>query len=315
MSDDRRAAFLAAMGLGLLAAALFSTAFVLNRSMEQAGGAWEWTASLRYLMTVPLLAAIVALRGGVAAALAALRARPGAWLLWSTVGFGLFYAPIAFAASAGPSWLVAGTWQVTIVAGILLGPLLYDDHRAVIPRAVLGAALVVLAGVALMQAERIDAVGWDVLAVGALPVLVAAFAYPAGNRKTMELGAGRLDTWQRLLAMTLASLPLWVALAIAGGLRAGAPGGGQLAQSLVVAVVVGLAATALFFAATARVRHDAVRLGAVEATQSGEVVFAAGLEAVILGRALPSPLAWAGIALIVAGIAACVLAATRRDRP
>lgn len=314
MSDDRRRAFLLAMALGLLAAALFSTAFVLNRSMEQDGGAWEWTASLRYLMTVPLLAAIVAVRGGTAAVLAALRARPGAWLLWSTIGFGLFYGPIAFAASAGPSWLVAGTWQVTIVAGILLGPLLYDDHRAVIPRGVLGAALVVLAGVAIMQADRIDAVGWDVLAVGALPVLVAAFAYPAGNRKTMELGAGRLDTWQRLLAMTLASLPLWLALAAAGGLRAGAPDAGQLGQSLVVAVVVGILATALFFGATARVRHDARRLGAVEATQAGEVVFAAGLEALLLGSALPSPLASAGIALIVVGIAACVLAATRRDR-
>ena len=314
MSADRRPLFLAAMGLGLLAAALFSTAFVLNRSMEQAGGAWEWTASLRYLMTVPLLAAIVAARGGVAPVLAALRARPGAWLLWSTVGFGLFYAPIAFAASAGPSWLVAGTWQVTIVAGILLGPLLYDDHRAVIPRGVLGAALVVLAGVALMLADRIAAVGPEVLAVGALPVLVAAFAYPAGNRKTMELAAGGLNTWQRLLAMTLASLPLWLALAAAGAVRAGAPEGGQLAQSAVVAVVVGIAATALFFAATARVRRDAVRLGAVEATQSGEVVFAAGLEAVVLGSALPSPLAWTGIALIVAGIAACVLAATGRDR-
>ena len=313
MSGDRRA-FLLAMALGLLAAALFSTAFVLNRSMEQDGGAWEWTASLRYLMTVPLLAAIVAARGGTAGVLVALRAKPGAWLVWSTVGFGLFYAPIAFAASAGPSWLVAGTWQVTIVAGILLGPLLYDDHRAVVPRGVLGAAVVVLAGVAVMQADRIDAVGWDVLAVGALPVLVAAFAYPAGNRKTMELGAGRLDTWQRLLAMTLASLPLWLALAAAGGLRVGAPDAGQLGQSLVVAVVVGILATALFFGATARVRHDARRLGAVEATQAGEVVFAAGLEAVLLGSVLPSPLAWAGIALIVAGIAACVLAATGRDR-
>ena len=311
MSGDRRRAFLLAMLLGLLAAALFSTAFVLNRSMEQHGGAWEWTASLRYLMTVPLLAAIVAARGDTTDVLAALRARPGAWLLWSTVGFGLFYAPIAFAASAGPSWLVAGTWQVTIVAGILLGPLLYDDHRAVVPRGVLGAALVVLAGVAVMQADRIDAVGWDVLAVGALPVLVAAFAYPAGNRKTMELGAGRLDTWQRLLAMTLASLPLWLALAAAGALRAGAPDAGQLGQSLVVAVVVGILATALFFGATARVRHDARRLGAVEATQAGEVASAAGLEAILLGSALPSPLASAGIALIVVGIAACVVTATR----
>ena len=53
----------------------------------------------------------------------------GRWLLWSPVGFGLFYAPMAFAVSAGPGWLLAGTWQITILAGILLAPLLYDAKR------------------------------------------------------------------------------------------------------------------------------------------------------------------------------------------
>jgi hypothetical protein len=42
------------MGIGLLAALLFSTRFVVNRNIQVAGGAWEWTASLRYLTMVPL---------------------------------------------------------------------------------------------------------------------------------------------------------------------------------------------------------------------------------------------------------------------
>src|SRR5919108_4539511 len=75
-----RAAFLTAMGIGLLAALLFSTSFVLNRSVQVGGGAWEWTASLRYLLTLPLLVAIVAARGGGGPVIAALRARPLAWL-------------------------------------------------------------------------------------------------------------------------------------------------------------------------------------------------------------------------------------------
>ena len=302
-----RTAFLGAMGLGLLAAALFSSAFVVNKSMQLGGGAWEWTASLRYLMLLPLLAAIVGARRGLAPVLAALRAEPARWLLWSTIGFGLFYAPLAFAVSAGPGWLLAGTWQLTILAGILLAPVLYDDERAVIPRRAVAGALIVLAGVALMQAEHASGVGTGVLLVGVLPVIVAAFAYPAGNRRTMELADGRLDTWQRILAMVIASLPFWLALSVVGAAHAGAPGAAQLGQSLVVAVVGGLVATALFFAATARVRRDPTRLAAVEATQSGEVVFAAGVEAVLLGAGLPSPLAWAGIALIVAGIGSTVL--------
>ena len=145
--------------------------------------------------------------------------------------------------------------------------------------------------------------GGATLAAGVLPVLVAAFAYPAGNRKTMEIAGGALDTWQRILAMTLASLPFWLVLSAAGLARAGTPGGDQLAQCAIVAVVGGVLATTLFFAATARVRHNPSQLAAVEATQSGEVVFAAGLEVLLLGIAFPTPLAWCGIALIVAGIA------------
>ena len=306
-----RAALIPALGLGLLAALLFSTTFVANRSIHLGGGAWEWTASLRYLMMLPLLAAVVAWRGGLAPVAAALRAQPRAWLGWSTIGFGLFYAPMAFAVTAGPAWLLAGTWQITIVAGLLLAPLLYRDERAVVPRRALAAALVVLAGVALMQAVHAASVGPHALLAGVLPVLVAAFAYPAGNRRTMDLAGGGLDTWQRILAMTVASLPFWLALALAGLLRSGVPGEAQLAQSALVAVAGGILATTLFFAATDRVRRHPARLAAVEATQSGEVVFAAGLEALVLGGALPSALAWAGVALIVGGIGAHVLADRR----
>jgi drug/metabolite transporter (DMT)-like permease len=291
------------MGIGLLAALLFSTSFVLNRNVQVGGGAWEWTASLRYLMTLPVLVAIVAARGGIAPVIAALRARPLAWLGWSTVGFGLFYAPLAFAVTSSPGWLLAGAWQLTVLAGIVLAPLLYRDHRAVIPRGAVAGAVVVLGGVVLTQAEHAGAVGAHALLAGALPVLVAACAYPAGNRKTMEVAAGRLDTWQRILAMTIASLPFWLVLATLGLFRAGTPHAGQLAQCAIVAVVGGLLATALFFAATARVRHHPARLAAVEATQSCEVVFAVALEVALLGIALPSPLAWCGIVLIVGGIA------------
>ena len=52
--------------------------------------------------------------------------RPGVWVLWSTVGFGLFYGPICFSAAYAPGWLIAATWQVTIISGSLLAPLFYE---------------------------------------------------------------------------------------------------------------------------------------------------------------------------------------------
>ena len=60
--------------------------------------------------------------GKLKATLSIYENNPKEWLVWSIVGFGLFYAPLSFAGAFGPGWLVASTWQITIVAGILLTP-------------------------------------------------------------------------------------------------------------------------------------------------------------------------------------------------
>ena len=65
---------------------------------------------------------MVLLRGTMGRTMAVIRKAPGKWLLWSTVAFGIFYAPFAFAAAYGPSWLVSGTYQFTMFAGALLTP-------------------------------------------------------------------------------------------------------------------------------------------------------------------------------------------------
>lgn len=303
----------AAMGLGLLSAAFFSVSFVVNHGMALGGGAWEWSAALRYLMTLPVFALLVAVRGGLAPVFAALLAAPWRWLVWSTVGFGLFYGPICFAAVYAPGWLVASAWQLTIICGVLLAPLLYRDAgRRRVPAVALGLSGLVLAGVALTVVEAPGGVSWGMLG-GLAAVLVAAVAYPVGNRKSMDLAGDALDTFQRLLALSVASLPCWLLLAVAGGLRAGLPGGGQVASTAVVAVSSGVIATALFFAATRRVRDNPLHLAAVEATQAGEVMFVAVAEPVVLSTASPGPVAWAGITVITVGVLAYSLLGRRRD--
>lgn len=298
-----------AIGLGLAASFFFASTFVLNRRVSEAGGSWVWTGALRFAWMVPLLVVPALSRGRLGPVIQDLHARPGAWLLWSTVGFGLFYAPVAFAASRGPGWLVAGTWQATIVAGLLLGPLLGAGR---ISRRALAFSGVVLAGIALVQSRRAGAVGAEAALAGTLPVLVGAVAYPLGNRRTMALVDGRLDASQRVLGMTLASLPFW-GLLTAIGTFAGEPlpGRGQLVDTFLVALLSGVVATVLFFAATDRVRNDPRALAAVEATQSGEVVFALAGEVVLLGAAFPDPLSCAGLALVVAGLVLHALAGRR----
>jgi len=296
---------------GLLASFFFAFTFVLNRAMDLSGGHWIWSASLRYLFMVPFLFLIVAKRKNLGVLFSHMRKHPRAWLVWSFIGFVLFYAPLSFAAAYGPGWLIAGTWQVTIIAGSLLVPLFYESidtpHgpvkiRGRLPVKGLLLSCVILLGVAVMQIEHARGISQAELFLGILPVVLAAFAYPLGNRKMMEVCGKEIDAYQRVLGMTLASLPFWLLLAGYGWVMEGPPGGGQIVQSILVAVTSGIIATVLFFAATDMVRGDTHRLAAVEATQSGEVLFAVLGEMLLLSAPVPALWSLLGMLLVVLGM-------------
>ncbi|MFB1082687.1 multidrug resistance efflux transporter family protein [Jeotgalibacillus sp. JSM ZJ347] len=293
-----------ALLIGICSSMFFAVTFILNRSMEADGGSWLWSASLRFIFMVPFLVVIVGLRGNLRELLSEMNKHPFEWIKWSVVGFVLFYAPLTYAAAYGPGWLVAGTWQFTIVAGLLLAPLFLkpDGSRHFIQFRALLISSIILAGVVLIQIQQADQMSVAALVLGALPVVVAAFCYPLGNRKMMELCGERLDTFQRILGMTLASLPVWLLLSVIGLVQTGPPSSGQLTQTFIVAVSSGIIATALFFIATNSVRHDQGNLAAVEATQATQVLFVIAGEAILLSSPLPSGVAAAGIGLIVVGI-------------
>ena len=297
--------------LGIFAAFFFAFTFVLNRSMELSGGSWIWSASLRYIFMVPFLLILVLWRRNLKHLLLEMKRKPGAWLLWSFIGFGLFYAPLSFAAAYGPGWLVAGTWQITIVSGSLLAPLFFETKqagnslvrvRSKIPIIGLMMSILIIIGVGIMQIEHAGDFSASALIYGVLPVIIASFAYPLGNRKMMEVCKNRLDAYQRVLGMTLASLPFWLLLSVYGAATVGLPSIGQTMQSLLVAICSGVIATVLFFKATDLVKGNMPKLAAVEATQSFEVLFAVSGEWLILSAPLPSNLSWAGMLLVVIGM-------------
>lgn len=299
------------MAIGLAASFFFAVTFILNRSMELAGGSWMWSSSLRFFFMVPLLSAILLARRSLGSVWRDVKRHPWTWIIWGTVGFGLFYAPLTYAAAYGPGWLVAGTWQCTIIAGVLLSPLFTAQIetkngtvsvRRPIEKKALFISAVILLGVLLIQLQQASRLTWREIALGVLPVLVAAFAYPLGNRKMIEHCAGRLDAFQRVFGMTIASLPFWFVVALIGWAAAGAPSAGQTAQSLIVAISSGVIATTLFFIATDRAKGNERKLAAVEATQSGEVIFAVIGEVLLLSAPFPNGWAFVGLAIIVAGI-------------
>ena len=227
------------------------------------------------------------------------------WVFWSTVGFGVFYAPLTFAASYSPSWLVASTWQFTIIAGILMAPLIHKQdtggqNGVLKPLAFSG---IIFLGIVVMQVGEGETVSFEYMAIGTVPVLVAACAYPLGNRKMMMLTSGKLDVYQRILGMLLGSMPFWVLLS---GYEAivdhSLPNREQYVQTLIVALFSGVVATALFFLATDKVRNNEKSLAMVEATQSTEVFFALIGEMLLLNAPIPDGYALVGMVLIVIGM-------------
>lgn len=299
--------------IGLLAALFFSFTFVLNRSMEIGGGSWVWSASLRFFFMLPILWIFVGWRRNIKPVLVHLRAYPVHWIIWSTVGFGLFYAPLTFATIYAPGWLVASTFQLNIVAGSLLVPLINRSNR-VIPIQSVIISLIIVVGVVLTQIEHAEAVSGKGLILTVIPLIVASISFPLGNRKMMLLVDGALNPVQRTLGMTIASLPFWFIITIYGAFTYDAPSQSQVMQTFIVAITSGVIATILYFLATDMVRSDNHKLAGVEATTSAEIVFVLIAEVLFLGAVFPSIISVIGIFFVIAGIVLHSVISTLIDR-
>lgn len=285
---------------GVLSSLFFAFTFIFNRSMHLSGGYWMWGSCLRYLFMLPMLALLLMRHPKelLLPVLRDIRRQPGVWLLWSTVGFGLFYLPLSLASVFGASWLVAASWQITIAAGIFLTPLFGKP----IPVRNLLMSFVILIGILLLQIPNLTSGQSQGSLIFLLPLLIAAFSYPLGNRKMMQHCPVFLNTVQRVFGMTLSSMPFWLITAAAAFLRSGLPSRGQLLQSFAVALFSGVIATILFFHATDLVKENPRQLAVIEATQCGEVIFTLIGGILVLGDRIPEPLGFAGLLLIIGGM-------------
>lgn len=296
----------AAIGLALCAALFFTMTYVLNRSLVAGGGHWAWAVILRYLITLPLLAVVVPWQGGLGELPKELKRYPRTWLLWSSVGFVLFGVPLTWAANSGSSWLVAGSFQTTVLAGPLLAPLIYRDERRRLAWPSLAIGVLIVAGVFALQwgyaGGALSVSDW--LAIAA--VVLSAFAYPLGNRMLLlhlEQSRTRLNAVQRVFGMTLCSWPLWLVFTVVAWLSIGPPTWREIALAGGVALSSGVIATVLFFAATDKVRSKPTALAAVEAMQAAELLFATVIGAMFLNEAWPHGYSAMGAIAIIIGIA------------
>ncbi len=299
--------------LGAMAALFFSSTFVLNRAMSLEGGHWVWSASLRYAFMLPILVAWTLVTGGPAALARTLRLfrdHPLFWILAGSVGFGVFYAGVTLAAAFSPGWVVATTWQSTILATPLVLALL--GRR--VPAKGLAFTTLIFAGIVLVNLEQARGGAGPGSLWGIVAVLVAAVAYPLGNQLVWEArhgGSTRLAAIPRIegpeldagraptLLLTLGSIPFWLGLVAAT--QPPPPSREQVVQTALVALFSGVIATTLFLRARAKAKN-AYELAATDATQSLEVVFSLLGETLLLAGAWPGPAGALGVALAVTGL-------------
>ncbi len=240
------------------------------------------------------------------------------WCLAGSIGFGLFYSMISFSASFAPGWVVATTWQMTILASPLV---LYVFGKKVPWRACLF-TLIIFAGIAAVNLGQSDQVSLQELILGGFPVLVAAFAYPFGNQMLWEAqrkGIGFIpainhellnDPFSRILLLTLGTIPFWLILYMF--IQPPAPSLGQATSTFLVALFSGVIATSLFLHA----RHlaaNSYQIAAVDSLQSGEVLFSLIGEILFLGGVFPNLTGMGGIILTLTGLTFYMKAQTIKD--
>jgi drug/metabolite transporter (DMT)-like permease len=296
--------------IGLLAGFFFSATFVLNRIMSLSGGHWVWSASLRYAYMILLLTAwLLVFRGSAALArtLGLFFKHLVFWVATGSIGYGAFYALICFSADYAPGWIVATTWQFTIIATLVV--LTAFGRR--FARRIWLFSTIVFAGVFLVNISQAGSIDPTELVKGALPVLAAAFCYPIGNQLVWEakVGHDRLPDisapemehpFAKVLLMSLGSVPFWcLVIAVAAPPP---PAGRQMVNTALVALFSGVIATSLFLFARNESKTGS-QLAAVDATQSSEVIFALVGEMLIIGAAPPNALGLLGIVVTGVGLA------------
>ena len=236
---------------------------------------------------------------------------PWLWVGWSFVAYVVFYIPLSYSSMCSPAWLTAATWQVTLIAGILMSPLFYHvvetpqgpkKVRHKVPLKSLAISGIIVLGVVLVQLQQASRIGWQEMLGALLPTVFAATAYPLGNRKTMELAAGRMNAFERIFVLTVLTLPFWLVMAVVNVVFIGPPSVNQMAKSFGVSLIVSVIGTMFFFKAMEMVSGNMQKLAGVEAAQSMEIVFTLLIGMIFLHEALPSAQALVGIALIIGGI-------------
>lgn len=307
--------------LGILAAFFFSSTFVINRWISTEGGHWYWTATLRYIFVIliltPFLAAFFG-RNFLKRCLKCFVDNIWFWLLSGGIGFGVFYLTLCYSASFAPGWVIATTWQLTI----LISPVMLRTFKFSIKSGSFLFSSIAFIGVLMVNYHEFTSFDNSEIK-GAIYVLIAAVSYPFGitlcklamtNRlEWIEIGDTDLldNTFARIWLMSLGCIPILIITGILAGVSE-LPSMNQTIGVGYVAISTGVIATSILFYASQNVAKNGDEISAVLSTQSFEVPFALMFEVLFLGSLLPSIIGWVGIFAVVIGASGYIFSSNQK---
>lgn len=264
---------------GFLASVFFSSTFAINKFLNiDTDGHWFWTAALRYIYVFVLLNIIIIIRNN----LDSLKKTYSCffnnflfWLLAGGIGFGVFYMCLCYAASYSDGWVLASSWQTTILFTPLV---LYIFGEKVNKKGILH-LFFMFVGVIFINSYAFDSFNLK-LANSIIPILLASFAYPFGNTLCKYASQGRYKNLSvsnfkvsrkpinQILLMVLGALPL---IGFTGFIvQPKAPTEEQLSYIVIVALLSGVIATYFLFKARNLAKKDPNALAFADGTQALE---------------------------------------------
>lgn len=303
---DRTPSYL--LFIGLVAALFFSAIFLINRAIAIDGGHWYWSASLRFVYTILFLTIGFIIFKGInyfKKVLLEYLLHFKFWSIAGSIGFGLFYSLICYSSYYSPAWVIATTFQFTILASLFV--LSFFGQK--LSKKIWAMTFIVFIGVTLVNISHFDMSNTDILLLGFLPVLIAAFAFPIGNQMVWEEKEKRKfnnsdisvikNNFVKIFLLTLGSLPFWIVLYFITD--PGVPSSGQYFNVALIAILSGIIASSLFLYARS-LCDTPKKLLLVDSSQSGDVFFSLFGEILFLGAAFPNLIGVVGVIITVIGL-------------
>ncbi|WP_419764680.1 MAG: multidrug resistance efflux transporter family protein [Arcobacter sp.] len=123
--------------------------------MSVSGGHCLWSATLRYFFMIIFLVLVLIFQGGIQRVIDVCKLYLSNYIFWTisgTVGFGFFYALICFSADFSPGWVIAATWQFTVVATLFV--LIFFGKK--FPKKIWFFSIIIFIGVCLVNLAHME---------------------------------------------------------------------------------------------------------------------------------------------------------------